>query len=75
MVSRVAHVVLLDIIVTSIALRGGAALQDRLRAAKNSLADLRIPSAGDGAAAKRRRVNANGRGGRRPAAGEEQDTP
>lgn len=44
MVSRVAHAVLLDIIATSIALRGGAALQDRLRAAKNSLADLRIPA-------------------------------
>ena len=42
MVSRVAHVVLLDIIATTIALRGGPALIERLRAAKNSLADLRI---------------------------------
>jgi RpiR family carbohydrate utilization transcriptional regulator len=44
MVSRVAHAVLLDIITTAIALRGGPKLHERLRAAKNSLADLRIHS-------------------------------
>lgn len=43
MSSRVAHAVLIDIIATAIALRGGPALFERLRAAKNSLADLRIP--------------------------------
>lgn len=43
MVSRVAHAVLLDIISTTIALRGGPEMHERLRAAKNSLADLRIP--------------------------------
>lgn len=46
MVSRVAHGVLLDIIITAIALRGGPALFRRLRAAKNSLADLRIAARG-----------------------------
>ena len=44
MISRVAHTVLLDIIVTSIALRGGTSMFERLRKAKNSLADLRIPA-------------------------------
>lgn len=42
MVSRVAHAVLLDIITTAIALRGGPQMHEKLRAAKNSLADLRI---------------------------------
>ncbi|UJQ93876.1 SIS domain-containing protein [Mariluticola halotolerans] len=42
MISRIAHAVLLDIITTTIALRGGSALLERLRAAKNSLMDLRI---------------------------------
>lgn len=44
MVSRVAHAVLLDIITTAIALRGGPQMHEKLRAAKNSLADLRIQS-------------------------------
>ncbi|EKF18287.1 MurR/RpiR family transcriptional regulator [Nitratireductor pacificus] len=44
MSSRVAHAVLIDIIATAIALRGGPQLLERLRAAKNSLADLRISS-------------------------------
>lgn len=43
MTSRVAHAVLLDILTTTIAIRGGPGLTKRLRAAKNSLADLRIP--------------------------------
>ncbi|WP_142113403.1 SIS domain-containing protein [Bosea sp. AK1] len=45
MTSRVAHAVLIDIIATAMALRGGPALFERLREAKNSLADLRIPLA------------------------------
>lgn len=43
MISRIAHAALLDIITTTMALRGGPALLERLRAAKNSLTDLRIP--------------------------------
>ncbi|WP_116654993.1 SIS domain-containing protein [Pelagibacterium sediminicola] len=46
MLSRVAHAVLLDIITTAIALRGGPQMHEKLRAAKNSLADLRIQSKG-----------------------------
>lgn len=47
MLSRVAHAVLLDIISTAIALRGGPQMHEKLRAAKNSMADLRIQSKGD----------------------------
>lgn len=43
MVSRVAHAVLIDIICTAMALRGGPKMHERLRAAKDSLGDLRIP--------------------------------
>jgi RpiR family carbohydrate utilization transcriptional regulator len=42
MTSRVAHATLIDIIATSIALRGGPPLFARLRDAKDSLSDLRI---------------------------------
>lgn len=42
MVSRVAHTALLDIIATSIALRGGQKMLARLRRAKDSLSDLRL---------------------------------
>ncbi len=43
MTSRVAHATLIDIIATAIALRGGPALFERLRDAKDSLTDLRLP--------------------------------
>ena len=43
MTSRVAHATLIDIIATAIALRGGPPLFARLRDAKDSLTDLRLP--------------------------------
>lgn len=43
MTSRVAHAALIDIVATAIALRGGPVLFERLRAAKDSLSDLRVP--------------------------------
>ena len=43
MTSRVAHAVLIDVIFTALALRFGEKMLDRLREAKDSLADLRLP--------------------------------
>lgn len=52
MTSRVAHATLIDIIATAIALRGGPPLFARLRDAKDSLTDLRLPAAPNAAQAK-----------------------
>ncbi|MBX3537185.1 MAG: SIS domain-containing protein [Chelatococcus sp.] len=45
MTSRIAHAVVLDIIVTAVALHFGEPLLKRLRDVKDSLADLRLPAA------------------------------
>ncbi|WP_110374350.1 SIS domain-containing protein [Chelatococcus asaccharovorans] len=44
MTSRIAHAVLLDIIVTAVALHFGEPMLKRLRDVKDSLADLRLPT-------------------------------
>lgn len=44
MISRVAHAALIDILSTALALRFGPAMSARLRAAKDSLSDLRVPA-------------------------------